>query len=163
LQPVLETLAYLKRHTPVWLEITTLLIPGLNDSDRELEDLTCWVVENLGPEVPLHFSAFHPDFRLRDRPPTPPGTLRRARQIACKNGVRHAYIGNVHDAEADSTFCHACGTLLIGRDWYELTSWNLGSGSRCPGCGAVCAGIFEPRPGDWGRRRLPVQLRSFRN
>jgi pyruvate formate lyase activating enzyme len=121
------------------------------------------VVENLGPDVPLHFSAFHPDFRLRDRPPTPPETLRRAQQIACKNGVRYAYVGNVHDPEADSTFCHACGTLLIGRDWYEVTGWHLDSRSRCPGCGTVCAGVFEPRPGDWGRRRLPVQLRSFRN
>jgi len=163
LQAVLETLIYLKHHTTVWLELTTLLIPGLNDSDRELEDLTRWVVENLGPEVPLHFSAFHPDFRLRDRPPTPPETLRRARQIARKNGVRYAYVGNVHDPEADSTCCHACGTLLIGRDWYEVTGWHLDGGSRCPGCGAACAGVFEPRPGDWGRQRLPVLLRAFRN
>jgi len=162
LQPVLETLVYLKRHTSVWLELTTLLIPGLNDSDCELHELTRWVVENLGPDVPLHFSAFHPDFRLRDRPPTPPETLRRARLIACDNGVRYAYVGNVHDPEADSTFCHACGTLLIGRDWYEVTGWHLESGNRCPGCGAVCAGIFEPHPGDWGRKRLPVQLPSFR-
>jgi len=163
LQPVLETLVYLKHHTSVWFELTTLLIPGLNDSDRELEDLTRWVVENLGPDVPLHFSAFHPDFRLRDRPPTPPETLRRARRIACENGVRYAYVGNVHDPEADSTFCHACGTLLIGRDWYEVTGWHLKSDNRCPGCGAVCAGVFEPRPGDWGRQRLPVRLSSFRN
>src|SRR5919201_1609432 len=106
LQPVLETLVYLKRRTSVWFELTTLLIPGLNDSDRELEELTRWVVEQLGPEVPLHFSAFHPDFRLLDRPPTPPETLRRARRIALKNGVRYAYVGNVHDPEADSTHCH---------------------------------------------------------
>jgi pyruvate formate lyase activating enzyme len=158
----LETLVYLKRHTTVWLEVTTLLIPGLNDSERELEDLTRWVVENLGPDVPLHFSAFHPDFRLRDRPPTPPESLRRARLIACKNGVRYAYVGNVHDPEADSTFCHACGTLLIGRDWYELTGWHLEIGNRCPACGAVCAGVFEPHPGDWGRKRLPVRLSSLR-
>jgi pyruvate formate lyase activating enzyme len=163
LQPVLETLAYLKRQTSVWFEVTTLLIPGLNDSDGELEDLTRWVVENLGPDVPLHFSAFHPDFRLRDRPPTLPETLRRAWRIACKNGVRYAYIGNVHDPEADSTFCHACGTLLVGRDWYELTGWHLESGGRCPVCAAVCAGVFEPRPGDWGPKRLPVRLSAFRN
>jgi len=163
LKPVLETLVYLKRHTSVWFELTTLLIPGLNDSDSELEDLTRWVVENVGPDVPLHFSAFHPDFRLRDRPPTPPETLRRARRIACKNGVRHAYVGNVHDPEADSTYCHACGILLIGRDWYELTGWHLECGSRCPGCGAVCAGVFETDPGDWGRRRLPVRLPSKKN
>jgi pyruvate formate lyase activating enzyme len=161
LQPVLETLVYLKRHTSVWLELTTLLIPGLNDSDQELEDLTRWVVENLGPAVPLHFTAFHPDFRMHDRPLTPPQTLRRARQIACKNGVRYAYVGNVHDAEADSTYCHSCDSLLIGRDWYEITGWHLESEARCRGCGAVCAGVFEQQPGQWGRRRLPVQL--FRN
>ena len=91
----------------------------------------------------------------------PPETLQRARQIACKNGVRYAYVGNVHDPEADSTYCHACGAVLIARDWYEVTGWRLES-NRCPGCGAVCAGVFEARPGNWGRQRLPVQLRSFR-
>jgi pyruvate formate lyase activating enzyme len=163
LQAVLETLAYLKRHTSVWLELTTLLIPGLNDSDEELEKLTRWVVEELGPDVPLHFTAFHPDFRLRDRPPTPPETLRRARQIAGKNGVRYAYVGNVHDPEADSTWCHSCGTLLIDRDWYEVRRWRLENGNVCPGCGTACAGVFEPQCGDWGRQRLPVSLRAFRN
>ena len=154
---------YLKRHTCVWLELTTLLIPGVNDSDRELEKLTRWVVESLGPDVPLHFSAFHPDFRMLDRPPTPPETLRRARRSACKNGVRYAYVGNVRDPEADSTYCHACETLLIGRDWYELTGWYLKEGNRCPACGAACAGIFECRPGDWGRQRLPVRLSDLQN
>jgi pyruvate formate lyase activating enzyme len=163
LQPVLETLVYLVKQTAVHVEVTTLIIPGLNDSDAELEDLTRWVVENLGPDVPLHFTAFHPDFRLRDRPPTPPETLRRARQIARRNGVRHAYVGNVHDPEADSTFCHECGTLLIGRDWYEITAWRLDRGNRCPGCGAVCAGVLEEKPGGWGRQRLPLRLRSFEN
>jgi pyruvate formate lyase activating enzyme len=158
LQPVLETLVYVKHETSVWLELTTLLIPGLNDSDHELEALTRWVVENLGPDVPLHFTAFHPDFRLLDRPPTPPETLRRARAVALKNGVRYAYVGNVHDPEADSTFCHACGALLIGRDWYELTDWQLKLSNRCLRCGTACAGVFEPRPGDWGRKRLPVRL-----
>jgi pyruvate formate lyase activating enzyme len=162
LQPVLDTLIYLKRHTAVWVELTTLLIPGLNDSNGELDNLTRWVVENLGPDVPLHFSAFHPDFRLLDRPRTPPATLRRARQIARNNGVHHAYVGNVHDPEADSTYCQVCGNLLIGRDWYELTAWQLSNGNQCPNCGAACAGVFEPRPGDWGRRRRPVQLQSSR-
>jgi pyruvate formate lyase activating enzyme len=160
LQPVLETLIYLRRQTSVWFEITTLLIPGLNDTNQELEELTRWLVENLGPDVPLHFSAFHPDFRLRDRPQTPPETLRRARQIAHKNGLRHVYVGNVHDPEADSTWCHACGSLLIGRDWYELTAWRLEDGNRCPSCGAVCPGVFEAQPGDWGAQRLPIQVRS---
>ena len=105
----------------------------------------------------------HPDYRMRDRPPTPPETLRRARQIALKNGVRYAYVGNVHDPEGDSTSCHECGSLLIGRDWYELTGWHLESGGRCPDCGTVCAGVFEPRPGNWGCQRLPVQLRPFQN
>lgn len=152
LQPVLETLVYLKRHTSVWVELTTLLIPGLNDSDGELEELTNWVVENLGADVPLHFTAFHPDFRLRDRPSTPPETLRRARQIARKNGLRHAYVGNIHDPEADSTFCHECGNRLIGRDWYELTEWHLSGNNQCPECGAACAGVFESWPGEWGGR-----------
>jgi pyruvate formate lyase activating enzyme len=161
LQPVLETLVYLRRETSVWFELTTLLIPGLNDSDHELEELTQWVEENLGPEVPIHFTAFHPDFRLLDRPPTPPASLRRARQIAGKNGVRYAYVGNVHDPAADSTYCHECGALLIGRDWYELTAWQLEDGNRCTRCGTICPGVFETSPGDWGRSRLPVRLSAF--
>ena len=133
LRPVLETLRYLKHETSVWFEITTLLIPGENDSDAELDALTRWVVDELGPDVPLHFSAFHPDYRMLDRPPTPPATLRRAREIALGNGVRYAYVGNVHDPEADSTRCHQCGQLLIGRDWYTLTAWNLTPEGCCPG------------------------------
>jgi pyruvate formate lyase activating enzyme len=160
LQPVLDTLRYLKHETSVWFEITTLLIPGLNDSDDELEEMSRWVVDHLGPDVPWHFTAFHPDFHMRDIPPTPPATLRRAREIAQKNGVRYAYVGNVHDPEADSTRCHACGEVLIGRDWYELTRWNLDTG-RCPRCGTDCAGVFEGEPTGWGARRLPVRLADF--
>lgn len=162
LQPVLDTLIYLKRHTNVWLEITTLLISGLNDSDEELQRMTDWVVENLGPDVPLHFTAFHPDFRMIDRPPTPPETLRRARRIALENGIRYAYVGNVHDEEGDSTYCHECDGLLIGRDWYELTRWGLSAEKNCLACGAPCPGIFEAAPGDWGARRLPLQLAGSR-
>jgi pyruvate formate lyase activating enzyme len=158
LQPVLDTLVYLKRDTRVWLEITTLLIPGLNDSDEELKRLTGWVAENLGPDVPLHFTAFHPDFRMLDRPPTPPETLRRARRIALGNGLRYAYVGNVHDPEGDSTLCHGCGALLVGRDWYELTHWGLDAPGRCRACGAPCPGLFEAAPGGWGARRAPVRL-----
>src|SRR4051812_8379517 len=117
---VLETLEYVKHETDVWVELTTLLIPGLNDSDDELHRMTAWVAEHLGPDVPMHFTAFHPDFKLRDRPPTPPATLTRARAIALGNGIRHAYTGNVHDAGGSSTRCHSCGTVLIERDWYEL-------------------------------------------
>jgi pyruvate formate lyase activating enzyme len=158
LRPVLETLEYLKHETSVWFELTTLLIPDLNDSDAELDDMTRWVVEHLGPDVPMHFTAFHPDFRMLDRPPTPPATLRRARHIALANGVRYAYVGNVHDPAADSTYCPDCGELLIGRDWYELTEWNLVEGNRCVWCCAICPGVFEAKPGAWGRRRLPVRL-----
>jgi pyruvate formate lyase activating enzyme len=162
LQPVLDTLVYLKRETSVWFEITTLLIPGLNDSDAELERLTKWVADNLGPEVPLHFTAFHPDFRMLDRPPTPPATLRRARRIALANGLRFVYIGNVHDEVADSTYCPGCGGRLIGRDWYELTRWQLDADGCCRACGTSLPGVFESVPGSWGTRRLPVQLRDLR-
>jgi len=158
LQPVLETLEYLKHETNVWFELTTLLIPDENDSEGEIDEMTRWVVERLGPDVPMHFSAFHPDFRMTDKPHTPPETLRMARGIALRNGVRYAYVGNVHDPACDSTFCHACGAELIGRDWYELTSWNLQPDGSCPNCGTPCAGVLEPNPGHWGRKRKPVRL-----
>jgi pyruvate formate lyase activating enzyme len=157
LAPVLETLEYVAHETDVWLEITTLLIPGLNDDDAEIDELTRWVVERLGPDVPLHFTAFHPDWKLRDRPPTPAATLSRARRIALENGVHHAYTGNVHDSAGQSTYCHACGALLIERDWYTLGEWGLEDGA-CASCGALCPGVFEERPGTWGARRLPVRL-----
>ncbi len=158
LRPVLDTLEYLNQETEVWLELTTLLIPGHNDSDAELEAMTAWVVERLGPDVPMHFSAFHPDWKLRDVPPTPPATLARAREIALRNGVRHAYTGNVHDRRGGSTWCHACGALLIERDWYELGAWGLTADGCCAACGARCAGVFETRPGTWGSRRMPVAM-----
>ena len=160
LQPVLDTLVYLKEETQVWVELTTLLIPGHNDSDQELDRLTRWVVEHLGPDVPLHFTAFHPDYKLLDVPPTPAATLARARRIAKGNGVRYAYTGNVHDREGGSTFCPACGELLIERDWYRLGRWNLDPQGRCRFCATPCAGVFEPQPGDWGARRLPVSMGS---
>jgi len=161
LQPVLDTLRYLKHETSVWFEITTLLIPGENDSDAELDAMTRWVVEHLGPDVPHHFSAFHPDYRMLDHPHTPPATLRRAREIALQNGEQYAYVGNVHDPEADSTRCHHCGALLVGRDWYRLTAWKLTAQGACPQCQTPCAGIFERQPGTWGPKRLPVRLREF--
>jgi pyruvate formate lyase activating enzyme len=161
LQPVLDTLVYLKRETDVWFEITTLLIPGKNDSDAELEALSRWVVENLGPDVPLHFSAFHPDWKMTDLPPTPPATLTRARTIARNNGVHYAYTGNVHDRDGDATYCHNCGEQVIGRDWYELTAWNLTDDGCCRHCGARCAGVFDGPAGTWGRRRRPVRLAAY--
>ncbi|MDX9767989.1 MAG: AmmeMemoRadiSam system radical SAM enzyme [Ectothiorhodospiraceae bacterium] len=158
LEPVLDTLRYLKHETKVWFELTTLLIPGHNDSDAEIRNMTRWVVDELGPDVPMHFTAFHPDWKMLDVPSTPPATLTRAREIAKENGVRYAYTGNVHDTDGGSTWCHACGALLIGRDWYVITDWNLTEGCACPKCGTKPAGVFEAKPGDWGAKRLPVRL-----
>ena len=158
LQPVLDTLTYLKHETDVWFEITTLLIPGHNDSDEELDAMTQWVVKELGPDVPMHFTAFHPDYKMMDVPPTPPQTLTRARDIAMRNGVRYAYTGNVHDKGGESTYCHHCGQLLIGRDWYQLSEWNLDAEGKCRNCGTPCAGVFEEKPGDWGPKRVAVKM-----
>jgi pyruvate formate lyase activating enzyme len=161
LAAVLETLRYLKHETEMWFEITTLLIPGENDSDDELKRMTGWVVENLGPHIPMHFTAFHPDWKMLDHPPTPPATLTRARRIAQEAGIHHAYTGNVHDGDGGSTYCHGCGTLLIERDWYVLGSWNLTADGHCTACGTACAGIFDGPPGDWGAKRQPVRLADF--
>lgn len=157
LAPVLETLRWLRHETSVWFEVTTLLIPGQNDSDDELHRLCAWFAEHLGPDVPLHFSAFHPDYRMGETPRTPPATLSRARAIARGYGLRYVYTGNVHDLEGDATRCPGCDTLLIQRDWFELRSYRL-DGDRCPDCGTTVAGVFEQRPGSWGARRLPVRL-----
>ena len=160
LDPVLETLKYIKHETNVWLEITTLLIPEENDSDKELNELTQWVVKELGPDVPLHFSAFHPDWKMMDKIATPAETLSRARNIALKNGVHYCFTGNVHDEKGESTYCHQCGETLIGRDWYVLTAWNIKEG-KCPKCGTACAGIFEDKPGDWGAKRQPIRIENY--
>ena len=161
LEAVKETLIYIKHETDVWLEITTLLIPGENDSEAEVEALTQWVMQSLGPDVPLHFSAFHPDYKMTDKPNTPPETLIRAWRIARKNGVRYAYTGNIYNKETGSTYCHQCGLRLIGRDWYELSDWQLTVDGACPRCGTVCAGRFDGKPGNWGRKRQPVQMKQF--
>jgi pyruvate formate lyase activating enzyme len=157
LEPVKDTLRYLKRETKVWFEITTLLIPGQNDGDDEIDALSRWVREDLGPDVPLHFTAFHPDWRMMDTPPTPPQTLKRARAIAMKHGLRYVYTGNIHDPEGQSTYCHGCGAVVIGRRGYDITDWRLREG-RCTSCGTPCAGVFEDEPGRWGSRRMPVKL-----
>ena len=158
LKPVLDTLRYLKHETDVWLEITTLLIPGLNDSDDELRALTKWVATELGCDVPIHFSAFHPDYRMREGTRTPPSTLQRARDLALKSGLRYAYTGNVHDSRGGSTYCHNCDAQLIERDWYELGAYGLDDAGNCASCGTSCAGVFEGVPGSWGRRRLPLVM-----
>jgi pyruvate formate lyase activating enzyme len=158
LQPVLETLEYLVKETGVWTELTTLLIPGWNDSEDEVRRLSAWVAERLGPEVPLHFSAFFPAFKLTDVPPTPPATLARARRAALSEGLRHVYTGNVHDLEGEETRCAGCGELLIARDWYQLLQYRLTPDGRCPRCQRVLAGRFDPVPGHFGARRIPVTL-----
>ena len=158
LEPVKETLIYLKRETKVWFEITTLLIPGLNDSDSEIISLSEWIVEAVGPDVPLHFSAFKPDFRMKDRPATPPETLFRARRLARAAGVRHVYVGNIHAPSRASTWCHACGGSLIKRDWYDILEWRLGPDGACPDCSTPLPGVFEEKPGTWGRKRQSVRL-----
>jgi len=161
LEPVRETLRYLAHETDTWVELTTLVIPGLNDSKQELAELAAWVASDLGPDVPLHFSAFHPDWKMRDLPATPPETLVRARQIALDVGLRYVYTGNVHDVEGDRTSCHACGELLVQRDWYRILAYRLTPGGRCPACDTPCAGVFEEEPGNWGAQRQPVRLADF--
>ena len=156
---VLETLQYLKHETGVWFEITTLLIPGQNDSAAELDDLTKWVASRLGPDVPVHFTAFHPDWKMQDVPPTPASTLARARRIAIDNGIRYAYTGNVHDPAGQSTYCHQCARMVIGRDGYRITDWQLTPDGACRWCGTRCAGVFGAQPEHWGSRRQPVRLR----
>lgn len=158
LQNVLETLRYVARETDVWLELTTLLIPGENDSDEELDAMTRWVVNELGPDVPMHFTAFHPDWKMRDTPATPPETLTRARQIALANGIHFAYTGNVHDPVGGSTFCPNCHEVVIERDWYQLGFWGITPKGRCHACNFPLPGVFEAEPGHWGPRRVPVKL-----
>jgi len=158
LQAVLDTLYYLKHETRVWFEITNLLIPGENDSEAEIEGMTGWIRENLGIDVPLHFTAFHPDWKMRDKPGTPFETLSMARKIAMKNGLQYVYTGNVQDKSGDTTYCTGCGSEIIVRDWYELIRWELTANSLCKHCGTLCQGVFEAHPGSWGRRREPVNI-----
>ncbi len=158
LRPVLDTLEYLRHETSVWFEITTLLIPGLNDSDTELDAMTRWISEHLGPDVPLHFTAFHPDYKMRDIAPTPPATLTRARRIALGNGLRFVYTGNVHDTEGGTTYCPSCRLPVVVRDWYAIRSYRLTDDGRCGSCGTPVPGVYDGLPDEWGRRRLPVFL-----
>ncbi len=157
LEPVKDTLRYLVHETSVWTEITTLIIPGLNDSDAELTELAAWVARDLGLEVPIHFSAFHPDYRMTDRPRTPPETLQRARRIARDHGLRYVYTGNVHDRDGDTTYCPGCGTAVIERDWYEILGSNLAR-NACGSCGVAIAGRFGDRLGEFGRKRMRVVI-----
>ncbi len=160
LHTVLETLEYLHHDTKVWFEITTLLIPGENDSSAELEALCRWIEQHLGRDTPLHFSAFHPDWKMRDHPSTPAATLTRARQIGLDAGLHYVYTGNVHDSKGGSTFCPNCGELLIERDWYQLGRWQLDKQGCCHHCQHPIAGVFEPQPGNWGAKRQPIRIHN---
>lgn len=157
LEPVLDTLRWVKQQGRTWLEVTTLLIPGHNDGDEELDRLTDWFMQHLGPDVPLHFSAFHPDFKMNDLPRTPPETLTRARRLAESKGVRYVYTGNVHDRDGDATRCPKCAHVVMQRDWYQLLDWQLDDGA-CARCGEQIAGVFETKPGTWGARRKPLRV-----
>jgi pyruvate formate lyase activating enzyme len=160
LQPVLDTLQYLRHETAVWLEITTLLIPGKNDSAGELRAAAEWIARELGPDVPLHYTAFHPNYKMGGIPATPPATLTRARQIALDAGLRYVYTGNVHDERGGSTWCPSCHAPLILRDWYRIDDYRLLADGRCPDCTTRIAGRFETFKGAFGPRRVPVAIHS---
>ena len=161
LEPVLETIRYLKAKTEVWFEITNLLIPGLNDDDREIDAMTRWLCDTVGPDVPLHFTAFHPDWKMLDVPPTPAKTLTRCREHARANGLHYVYTGNVRDARGASTYCRGCGEVLVRRDGYRLSHWRIEAADgvgRCRRCSTVLPGVYESRPGGWGDRRRPLAV-----
>jgi pyruvate formate lyase activating enzyme len=155
---VLDTLVYLKHETPVWLEITTLLIPGHNDSDAEIVALSQWITKELGPDVPLHFSAFHPDHKMPDVPATPMTTLVRAREVAINEGVNFVYTGNVRHREGDTTFCPQCHAELIERDWYAMRQYRLTPQGHCQNCGTAVAGRYAATAGNFGRNRIPIAI-----
>ncbi|PSW17589.1 AmmeMemoRadiSam system radical SAM enzyme [Photobacterium sanctipauli] len=158
LAPVLDTLLYLRHETNVWFEITTLLIPDENDSNEELEALSKWVYDNLGPDIPIHFSAFHPDFKMMDKSRTPPETVKRAREIAVKNGLNYAYVGNIFDEKGDSTYCPSCKQKVLSRNWYELGDCHLTGQGKCKHCGYQIAGRYARREKAFGRKRIPIKI-----
>jgi pyruvate formate lyase activating enzyme len=158
LEPVLDTLVWLTQETEVHVEVTTLLIPGYNDSEHEVAQLCNWFVEHLGPEVPLHFTAFHPDYKMLDTPPTPVQTLRRARRQALEAGLFYVYTGNIHDSVGQSTYCPNCRARVIERDWYRLGRWQLDPEGCCTFCQTPIRGHFNAVPGMWGASRQPISL-----
>jgi pyruvate formate lyase activating enzyme len=158
LQPVLDTLIHLKRETDVWFEITTLLIPGMNDSTEELTAMCAWIMDNLGAEVPIHFTAFHPEYKLQEIPTTPHETLEKALRIAKDAGLKYVYTGNVHDRTGGTTSCPSCRTSLIVRDWHELVEYRTTDDGKCPDCGTRLAGRFDKAPGGFGRKRIPIRI-----
>ncbi len=158
LQPVLDTLTYLKHETNVWFELTTLLIPGLNDSHAEISAMSAWIAKELGNDVPLHFSAFHPDYKMNDLPGTPLGTLKRSRKVAMDAGLKYVYTGNVHNPDGDTTFCPSCKSTLIERDWYQIKQYRLTPDGRCADCNTKITGCFEEYTGQFGRRHIPIRI-----
>ncbi len=161
LAPVLDTIDYVANHTDCWVELTTLLIPGHNDSEAELTSMTRWVFETIGPDVPLHFSAFHPDYKMMSTPHTPAATLTRAREIALAAGLHFVYTGNVRDLEGDTTYCPRCANPVIRRDWYAILDYRLDDTGHCKHCGHQLPGVFSGPAGKWGRTRQPVRLAAF--
>ena len=139
---VLDTLKYIKKDARCWLEITTLLIEGENDSPDEISSMCDWIVKNLGENVPLHFSAFHPAYKFLNIPATSFQTLNNAYELAKKKGVNYVYLGNVRDTKTSSTYCKNCGSLLIERDWFSVTKYNLDDFGRCNICKTPCDGYF---------------------
>lgn len=158
LQPVLDTLEYVKYHTSTWLEITNLVIPTYNDSKEEIKQMMHWVLTHLGPDVPIHFSAFHPDFNMKDVPPTSKSTLVEARELALSMGLHYVYTGNVIHAEGDTTFCPSCQAVLVERNWYDITSYSLTETGKCYQCDTVIPGVWSHAAGTWGRKRQPIRI-----
>lgn len=161
LDNILETLLYIKKETKVWLELTTLLIPGENDSQEELEAMTSWVYENLGADTPWHFSAFHPSWKMQNKARTPLSTLKKASSIAKQAGMKYIYTGNVQDTEGGSSYCSECGKSLIKRDWYELSEWNLDENGCCKFCKTKLNGHFEKQAGKWGSKRQVIDINKY--
>jgi pyruvate formate lyase activating enzyme len=141
LEPVLDTLKWIKKETNIWLELTNLKIPDENDSEEETKQMCQWILENLGDNVPLHFTAFHPDFKMRDKSRTPSETLTRAREIAMEMGIKYCYVGNVHDISGQTTYCPSCKTAVVVRDWHRVLMYNL-AGNICKNCGYKIDGVF---------------------
>jgi len=160
LQPVLDTIEYVATQTDCWLELTTLLIPGENDSEQEIKAMCDWIINHCGDAVPLHFTAYHPDYRMMNNPPTPPTTLEMARKIALQAGLKYVYTGNVFDPEGQATNCPTCHTTLIARNQYTINEWHLNSNAECPNCHTPIPGKFDPVPGNWGNKRQPIQLKQ---
>ena len=159
LAPVLDTLAWLAKETACWVEVTNLVIPGLNDAEDETRRLSEWVLEHMGPDVPLHFTAFHPDYKMLDRPRTPARTLTRARELARAAGLRYVYTGNVHDRDGGATFCPSCGEKVIERDWFAIRAVRMEAG-RCAACGTRIAGHFEEPVRPTRGIRVPLGIPS---